>query len=137
MAKIKTLLNDRGQAKTGNVAVNSKNVDPSTRTALAAGLNLIAADFVKWDFLNCVQTSAATDAVVIPAGLAVGSEMWFHAESAMEVNVSTGETHNNAAATTAVSCAIGTTTRYLKVNATDWIVTQFSIAGAVTAPTPS
>jgi hypothetical protein len=137
MAKIKTLLNDRGNAKTGNVAVNSKNVDPTTRVALAAGLNLIAADFVKYDFLTCDQTSADTDAIVIPAGLPVGSEMWFHPVDAIEVNVSTGETHNNAAATTAVACAADTTTRYLKVNTTDWIVTQFSIAGAVTAPTPA
>jgi hypothetical protein len=138
MTKIKTLLNDRGQAKTGLVSVNSYNVDPTTRVALATtGLLLNAADFIKYDFLTVDQTSADTDIIKIPAGLPVGSKMAFQSTDVVALMVSTGETHNGAAATTAVATVAGALTVYTKLTATAWIVTNYAAAGTVTAPTPA
>lgn len=138
MAKIKSLfIGPKKHHASGDVQVGGLTKYPSTVTATAAGTALTASQIYQYGFFNCVQTSAATDAVVIPAGLDVGTEITVHAESAMEVNISTGETHNNAAATTAVAVAAGSTARYIKVNSTDWIVTLFSIVGAVSAPTPA
>lgn len=118
--------------------VNSYNVSPITVTATAsAGTALDSQIYKNYEFFNTAQTSAGTDRIVLPAGLPVGTELWFSAASAHVIAAGTGETVNGGTDGQAVAVAANGLIRFLKRSSTAWIANAFTSAGAISNPTPS
>ena len=136
MARIKTLLNDRGQARTGLTYVNTLNVCPTTQVATSGGATIESADFIKYDYFNVDQTSSDNDIILIPAGLPIGTVVYLFALDVVEVRVSGSETFNTEASTTEYAMVAGGVLRMIKSDSLNWICNNISSAGAITAANP-
>jgi hypothetical protein len=136
MSKIINLFNSgKKSVKTGVVNVNSRNVYPTTlvalpTTGLALGIDLIDG----YEHFNVAQTSAGTDFLTLPVGCPVGTVIEFFAVSACKVEAPGSETINGVANTTDITMPINTFSALRKVSTTRWILTQYSTAGAISAP---
>lgn len=135
MAKILNLFNSgKKSIKTGVVNVNSSNVYPSTvvatpTTGTKLGLELIDA----YERFNVAQTGAGTDFITLP-NAPVGTKIELYALSACKVEGQGSDTINGVAPTTDITLAANSLSILRKTSATAWILTQYSSAGAVTAP---
>lgn len=141
MAKIVNTRNNGNPAiRYGEVVVNSKNVSPTTKVAVATtGTLITVAEVDSFDFFNVAQTSAGTDLIRLASGLAVGTEIVIFAVSAVTVSceASYGQGINGGTDAQGVALAVNTSSIFRKVSSTRWICTSFSTAGSVTAPTPA
>lgn len=137
---VNTRNNGNSAVRTGEVLVNSKNVDPQTIVATpTAGTILSVAKNDSFDFFNVAQTSAGTDRIRLASGLPVGTtiEMFVVSAVAVGCEASSGQGVNGGTDAQFVSLTANTSAIFRKVSATRWICTAFSTAGAVTSPTPS
>jgi hypothetical protein len=115
--------------------INAGNVYGSTLVALATtGLTFDISLLSNYDWFNVAQTSAGTDFISLPASIAVGTVIKLYAISACKVEA-TGGNINGIAATTDITLAAASLSTLQKVTSTNWVLTQLSSAGAVTAPT--
>lgn len=130
---------DSTLAPAGFINVNSKNPDPITTVATAAGVLIGLPDANPYDFFAVAQTSAGTDSVRLASELPVGTTLEFFAISAFTIKTvtSSGIGINGGTDAQGVAIAANTSAILRKVSATRWICTAFSTAGAVTAPTPA
>ncbi len=124
----------------GQKVVGSYNLAPVGLTATSSGYQMTQADINNYEIFSVAQTSADTDKILLPVTAPIGTLVVFVATSVARVKAgadSSGLTINNAADTTSVPLVVGARTEFRKQSATNWACNHFSIAGAVTAPTPS
>lgn len=135
MAKIVNTRNNGNPAiRYGEVVVNSKNVYPQTLVAVASpgATTLQLPLFDGYDWFNGVQTSAATDLLVLPANAPIGTQFTIHATSSFGVIRGGSDTINGVS--TIVTIAAAGTATITKCTATTWKLMHQAANGTISAP---
>jgi len=136
MAKVINLYDSGNRnIRKGIVKVNSRNVYPSTITATAStGTNLSITLLDSYEHFRVAQTSAGTDFITLPDA-PIGTVLELFATSACKVQGQGSDTINGVAPSTDITLAANSLSILRKTGTATWILTQYSAAGAVTAPT--
>jgi hypothetical protein len=113
---------------------NSFNVAPTTLVATAStGTTMDVNSHKNYEWYNVAQTSAGTDFITLPAS-PIGTVFVFYAISACKVQGTASDTINGVAPSTDITLPAGSRSEIVRNTATTWTLTQYSAAGAVTAP---
>lgn len=123
----------------GIKSAGSWNVAPSNLVATSAGTQMTISDIDNYEFFNAAQTSAATDLILLPTAAPVGTVINFFCVSACKVKAvaGTGIGTNGGTDAQGITLVANGLARFQRVSASNWIVTAFTSAGAVSAPTPA
>lgn len=118
--------------------VSGRNVSPTTILGIPApGTVFPVADLDNYDTFLVNQTSADTDEIQLPLGQPVGTVLTLYPQGIVRITGIGTEGINGGAATTEIPTVAGSKVVLEKVSATNWIATQYTSAGAVSAPTPA
>ena len=134
----KTFNNGKSASSTPIIEVGSLNVSPNTVTGSPTVTEIDASLLEDFDTFTIENDSATTDFIVLPAGLAIGTVVYFIITEAVRLGVRT-ESINGGTANNAVGFTLSSGNGLIqltKVSATNWTCTNLTgegTAGTVAA----
>lgn len=137
MPKIKRTINGGvPNRKSIWLGLSEMNISPSVITATSSGVTFEVSLLENYDTFDVAQTSLATDKIIIPESVPVGTVMKFIAASALDLEAETGGAagFNGGSAGQDIPIAAGALLVVQKISAANMIATQYASSGAVTAP---